>query len=112
MRVLLFGKPGAVHTLGIAVLFLSELVGRNDFPDMVRCPICAISQLVLPLALGYHRIEGGLLGRVQLAKDVPIIGQGIAVENLELGILKPPRDPQDFCALQFACGKERISAMS
>jgi hypothetical protein len=31
----------------------------------------------------------GLLGRVQLAQHVPLVGQGVAVEDFELGVLHP-----------------------
>jgi len=36
-----------------------------------------------------HGIEGGLLCRVQLTQDIPVIGQSIAMEDLELGVLHP-----------------------
>ena len=31
----------------------------------------------------------GFLGRVQLAQDVPVVGQGVAVVDFELGVLHP-----------------------
>lgn len=39
--------------------------------------------------IGHHRIELRHLGRVGFVKPVLVIGEGVAVINLELGILHP-----------------------
>ena len=39
--------------------------------------------------IGDDGVEAGFLRRVQLAQRVPLVGQGVAVEDLELRVLHP-----------------------
>jgi len=39
--------------------------------------------------VSHNGVERGLLGRIHLPKHVPLVLEGVAVENLELGVLHP-----------------------
>lgn len=64
---------------GEAVILEPDVIGRG----VGRLPFEAEGRI------GHNGVKGGPLGRVQFTEDVPLVEQGVAVEDLELRVLHP-----------------------